>query len=212
MGSGALAVASLAGQEAAVSIGQDVLLFGNPYLSLVFDVVVAGASGWAWQQEQLTREQNVQRIWEEVQRRRSGGATTGANRSQRRVKAKVQSKSKEKLGFSQTPAPPPPPPLPSPPPPPSPAPSPSGGLMEQAKGMFAEANAMGRASALKLNSELEERGVLPALEPPSELEAEAKAEASVAPEDVNGQTGGGTDVAKSKKRSKKGGKKKSKRR
>jgi len=156
--SGGLAIGALAGQPSALAIAPDVLLFGNPYLSLLTDSVVIGLSAWAWQQEQLTREQNVARIWEEVQRRRGqgGGAPSGVNRSQRRMKSKDAAKSeKKKAGFERRP----------PPPPQEAAPTESGGsaggLMGQAKSFMAEANALGRANALQLNSELEARGILP---------------------------------------------------
>ncbi|KAL1526204.1 hypothetical protein AB1Y20_014930 [Prymnesium parvum] len=195
--SGGLAIGALAGQPSALAIAPDVLLFGNPYLSLLTDSVVIGLSAWAWQQEQLTREQNVARIWEEVQRRRGqgGGAPSGVNRSQRRMKSKDAAKSeKKKAGFERRP----------PPPPQEAAPTESGGsaggLMGQAKSFMAEANALGRANALQLNSELEARGILPKVV----AEDGASTSMSEAEEVQSEQQAGTTDqddaLAKSKKK------------
>ena len=169
--SAGLSVASLTGQLDST----DVLLFNNPILTLLVDVVIGGTSAWAWQQEEATRVANVERIWDEVQRRRSGGGRPGTNRSQRR--AKVPGSTARPASFtggggfsSDSPPPPPPPPrsLAPPSPPPSPPPADAtdgGGLFAKAKDFFDEANELGRAQALSLNAQLEDAGVLPPVSP-----------------------------------------------
>lgn len=209
-----LGVCSLAGVEGLAELGDNVLLFGNPFLTLLVDVGLAGTAGLTWQQEQATREANVARIWEEVQRRRKGGAKSGENRSQKRARKKPGAA--KPVGMAPVAAAPPASAPPAPPPPASPPPgSAFGGLAAKASSFFDEANAMGRASALELNAQLEERGVLPKLEAdgggevgsgaaePSGGDVEAAPPAS--PSDL---AGGRPSAAKGKR--KKGGKKKRK--
>ena len=193
LGSGVLSAAVLAGQPDAMGL-RDLVLFDNPIISLLVDVIIGGACAWAWQQEQLTKEQNIQRIWEEVQRRRAGGAKSGANRSQRRSKSQAESRPVQFTGgggfSSPSPPPPAPPPPPSPPPPPTeqPAAAPAdGGLFGKVNAFFEEANELGRTNALALNAQLEDAGVLPVINPPSasgasgEVSGEASGEASASP-------------------------------
>lgn len=144
-------------------LADSVLLFNNPYISLLVDVVLGGTCAWAWQQELATRDENVARIWEEVQqRRRTGGRPTGsgANRFERRARAKedaAASKTAKGFGSSTGATPPSPPPTPPPPTPPSPqaADSAAPGLFSGVQGFFDEANALAKANAIALNDELE---------------------------------------------------------
>ena len=181
--SGVTAVASLAG-----SGNSDVLLFGNPILTLLADTLVGGSCAWALQQELKTRDENIARIWEEVQRRRRGGAKSGANRSQRRAKkppagARVAGSS---AGFTGGGAMPSSPPKSSSPPPATPPGAGGGdepsGLLAGVQQFFDEANEMGKAQAQVLNSKLEAAGVLEPLGasapvsaplPPSQVEGDA---------------------------------------
>ena len=61
--SGVVSLASLLG----ITHDFDAILpFDNAILSLVIDSAIGGSCAWAWQQEQKTKEQNIERIWEEV--------------------------------------------------------------------------------------------------------------------------------------------------
>jgi len=158
---GGLAVASLAGQE----IGQDVLLFGSPFLTLGASTIIGGTGAWAWNEEQKTKRQNIARIWEEVQLRRRGGGGapgSGANRSQRRAKkVPVAGGAMPGAGgFGQAPSAPTLAPKSPPSPPPTEPEQPGGGLFAGVQSFFDEANAMGKAQAVNLNAQLEDAGVL----------------------------------------------------
>ena len=189
---GIIAGGNLANVQEAVNL-RDLILFDNPVLTLAIDTVIGGISAWSIQQELETKEKNIQRIWEEVQRRRSGGAASGANRSQRRAK-KVEAPKPMFTGgdgFSTPPSPPPskkaPKPSPAPPtqPPPS-APAPpaaaptdgglAGGLFGKAKSFLDEANELGKTQALALNAQLEDKGVLPPIGAPPPAAPAAPAE------------------------------------
>ena len=74
--SGVLDIATISGAVDTSALAP-LILFDNPTLSLVINFAVGSTCAWAWQQEQETKRQNVQRIWDEVQRRRNGGAASG---------------------------------------------------------------------------------------------------------------------------------------
>ena len=154
LGSGVLSFAVLTGGAEASPI----VLFDNPILSLLVDLVIGGSCAWAIQQELKTKAENTQRIWEEVQRRRAGGAASGANRSQRRAKKVVDTRPPQFTGgggfATPSPSPPPPPPLAAPTPAAADAASSDGGggwfesltsaLPAGAKDLLEEANALGK--------------------------------------------------------------------
>ena len=78
---GALAVAtgviylgSALGFEAVDDLADALVPFDNLYLGLAVDGGVITTCVWLWRQEETTREENVQRIWAEVQRRRAAPA------------------------------------------------------------------------------------------------------------------------------------------
>ena len=165
--SAAVAAGSLAGNEQAAALAEDVLPFGSAPLSLLLDAGVGWACLWVYAQEMQTRDENLDRIWTELQQRRAAAA--GANRAERRAK-KV---ARERVftgggGFAASP-PPPPPPAPasslSPPSAGAASEQDGSGLLASVKDFWSEANELGRAGALNLNAQLEEQGVLPALEP-----------------------------------------------
>ena len=207
--SAGLSVVALGGQSGL----DDLVLFGNPLISLFVDIVIGGSCAWAWQQEQQTKEQNIERIWAEVKRRRSGGAASGANRAQRRGASKQQQQVRQAGAGGFASAPPPPPQFlykDTPPPPPPPPPEASAPPAEQAGGlgglfdgitggvrdMFEEANAMGKASAYDLNSKLEDAGVLPPIEQTSgpgggESGGAPQAAEEAVPPATSGSDGGG---------------------
>ena len=142
--SAGLAIATMTGDEAFIS--SDVLLFGNPILTLAVDVIIGGTSGWAWQQEQRIKRENIARIWEEVQRRRTGGGKPGSNRSQRRAKkVAVRDPVAGMGGFSS----PPTPPASAKAPPSTPSPQPSSRILGGIEEFFNEANELGE---LRLSS------------------------------------------------------------
>ena len=158
--SGILSFAVLIKQPDAMQF-QDLVLFDNPVLSLVLDVVIGGACAWSIQQELETKEKNTQRIWEEVQRRRSGGAASGENRSQRRAKKMAAPPPPMFTGGGGFAPSPPSPPLASSPAPTAPsassAPAPAsadGGFFAGAKNFFEEANEMGKAGAIQVRRAL----------------------------------------------------------
>ena len=68
--SGVLSAAVLAGQEDALKLA-DLVLFDNAIASLAINVVIGSTCAWAFQQELATKEANIERIWQEVKRRRS---------------------------------------------------------------------------------------------------------------------------------------------
>ncbi|KOO53735.1 hypothetical protein Ctob_013246 [Chrysochromulina tobinii] len=187
------AIATLSGQY---EFG-DVMLFGSPVVTLVVDVLVGGTSAWAWQQEQKTKRENIARIWEEVKRRRTGGATEGANRLQRRAK-KVLVPGGAMPGAAEEPA--------------TVTGADSGGLFANARAFLEEANALGKAQAISLNAQLEDAGVLPPVAPrppaPTTMDVPAPA-AEVAPAGapLDGAVGARTPA---KGKAKKGGSKKKK--
>ena len=224
LGSGILSFNVLTGNPDAQNL-RDLVLFDNPIISLLVDIIIGGTCAWAFQQEIKTRDENQRRIWEEVKRRRAGGAASGANRSQRRAKKVVDTRKAQFTGGGGFNSPPPPPPAPPPPPPPAAPPMADAaegggeGLFEKAKSFFEEANEMGKASALVLNAQLEEKGVLsPIAQPVPKEEAEevavaeapapatevVQADAAVAsaPPKAKGAAGG-KGKKKRKKRSKK---------
>jgi len=216
--------ASLAGNEAVTEIAEVVAPFGNDIAGVVIDLPIAATCAWAVQQEFVTRDANRQKIFEEVQRRVGGRrpgparAQDGPNRFERRAGKREKGRSGEKdRGFAPRPTEAAPPaPLPAPPPaPPLAAPPEARPEAEAApSGMAAlwqEANALGRAQALVLNGELEQRGVLQPL---------AAAEVDGAAPEVEGQpavapsvaTAGGEEMApaaSTRKTGKKGARKKS---
>ena len=218
------AIATLSGQY---DFG-DVMLFGSPVVTLVVDVLVGGTSAWAWQQEQKTKRENIARIWEEVKRRRTGGATEGANRLQRRAKkvlvpggampgaggfgaqprsAPARPKAAAPSAAPRVPAAAPPAEEPA-----TVTGADSGGLFAGARAFLEEANALGKAQAISLNAQLEDAGVLPPVAPrppaPTTMDVPAPA-AEVAPAGapLDGAVGARTPA---KGKAKKGGSKKKK--
>jgi len=172
--SGVLDIATISGAVDTSALAP-LILFDNPTLSLVINFAVGSTCAWAWQQEQETKRQNVQRIWDEVQRRRNGGAASGANRAQRRAKKVAVPAappgaagfgalaSEKRDGRTASPAPPTTPPSPPPaatPPTPAGTPNQDSGIFGGVKSFFDEANAIGKAQAITLNSKLEDAGVL----------------------------------------------------
>jgi len=165
--SAALTIASLSGL---LEGGEDVYLFGSPKLTLLTDGIIGWTSVWAYQEEQRTKQENIARIWEQVQQRAADGKRKKANRSQRRAK-KVEVSAAlrgevpiidSSIADSPTgPSPPPEPPSPATTPEPSSPPPGLGGLLS----FFAEANAIGRSQAVWLNKQLEDAGVLPPINP-----------------------------------------------
>lgn len=136
---------------------------------------------WLWQQESTTRDENILRIWEEVQRRREQGYKKSSGK-QGFTKKKKASRSMAKqaagaTGFASSVAAPAAPAEPAAPAAPAPAPAAAapqekteadaaaapGGLGKMWNDLYDQADALGRAQALTLNSALEERGVLPKL-------------------------------------------------
>ena len=178
--SGGLAIAGLTGQYD----NPDVLLFGNAFVTLAADIIVGGTSAWALQQEERTKRENVDRIWQEVKRRRTGGAASGSNRSQRRAK-KVEVAGGAMPGAGGFGAASPPRPAPRPPPAPrAPPPNPpaatkedvsadDGGLFAGVNAFMDEGNELGKAGAINLNAQLEDAGVLPPVVPSGAAEAAA---------------------------------------
>ena len=144
------------------------------------DAGVLATCYWLWQQESSTRDENILRIWEEVQRRREQGYKKDSGK-QGFTKKKKASRSMAKpaaagaAGFASSSAAPAPPAAPA-----APASAPAaaapqeaddaeataapGGLGKMWNDLYDQADALGRAQALTLNSALEERGVLPKLE------------------------------------------------
>eukprot|EP00965_Chrysotila_dentata_P101763 3359727-Pleurochrysis_carterae.AAC.8 len=186
--SGLLCAFAISGQPDALDLAEDLLPFGNPYISLVGDVAIGGTCVWAFQQELQTREQNVQRIWEEVQRRKQGGgvpAKGGGNRSNRRATGVAKSAKSAKIQMQPRAKPASPAPASessSPPPPPAPAAAPpaeGSGLFKQAQSFLDEANNLARAQAIQLNDDLEKRGMLPQIEKQPQSES---AESSSSPQ------------------------------
>jgi len=189
--SAVLTIASLSGQME----GEDMYLFGDPKLTLLTDLIIGGTSVWAYREEQRTKQENIVRIWEEVQQRGAGGVKKNANRSQRRAKkVAVSTALRGELPIFESsiadtptgPSPPPEPPSPATTPEPS-SPLPGLGLV----GFFAEANAMGRSMALGLNKQLEDAGVLPPINPAggaeqASPEPDAAARPAAASADVRG--------------------------
>ena len=223
--SGVLSAAVLAGQPDAISL-RDLVLFDNPILSLLLDVVIGSTCAWAIQQELKTRDENIQRIWEEVQRRRAGGAKSGANRSQRRAKKAVDSRPVQFTGgggFAPPPLPPPAPAVASPPPaaptPPAATDAQGGGVLGGVKAFFEEANELGRAQAFALNAQLEDAGVIAPISSQPDALSSADALPDVRPASTPATQGAGraapdaaetsgTRSAPSPKRKAKGGSKK----
>jgi len=161
--SAVLSIAAASGQAQARTMADAVLPFGNEYLSLAADAIIIGGCGWTWNEEMQTRERNIERIWEEVQRRR--GSASGVNRQDRRSKAKF----KKSKGFGDSPRDSSATTTPVLPPPSLSSGSTRGvmksaGVMKQAKSFFDEANAMAKAQAIQLNADLEARGVLAPLD------------------------------------------------
>lgn len=218
------AIATLSGQY---EFG-DVMLFGSPVVTLVVDVLVGGTSAWAWQQEQKTKRENIARIWEEVKRRRTGGAAEGANRLQRRAKkvlvpggampgaggfgaqprsAPARPKAAAPSAAPRVPAAAPPAEEPA-----TVTGADSGGLFAGARAFLEDANALGKAQAISLNAQLEDAGVLPPVAPrppaPTTMDVPAAA-AEVAPAGapLDGAVGARTPA---KGKAKKGGSKKKK--
>lgn len=228
--SAALSASVMAGQPDALKY-RDLVLFDNPPLSLIVDVVIAGSTAWAIAQEEKTKKENIQRIWEEVQRRRSGVSPTaaGGNRSQRRAKKVAVPASPGPFAGGFDPAasaraPPPPKPKPKPPPPPSAAPSAPNGVLGAARDFFDEANALGKAQAIALNTQLEDAGVLPSTTPTgadnvgapdATLEPDAGAKATAIAQDASVSANTGTSnnrKPKGKKNKKAGASKRKKQR
>jgi hypothetical protein len=183
--SAALCVATLAGQPQAAALAENLLPFGNAPVSLAVNVVLCGTCGWVYQQELQTREQNILRIWDEVQRRKAAAGRPGKKGKQKRALAKTPAELRQQAkqqgaapSSGASPAPPPAPPAPSP------QAAEPGFLEKLSSSSFMEqANAMAQAHAMSLNDALEERGILPTLDRPSESaapprEAEGKAAAA----------------------------------
>ncbi len=174
-GSAALCLATLADADGARELADNILPFGNEYLSLVGTSAILAGCAWAWGEEEKTRQANIQRIFEEVQRRKANGDLTrpvpadkGAKKKKKKSrlqnKTPAQARALQRASAAQSEAAP------------AkgksaqadeglraaaPSPSAAGGLVGD---FFAEANALARAQALSLNDALEERGVLPKLD------------------------------------------------
>lgn len=190
--SAALCVATIAGQPQAAELAENMLPFGNAPVSLAVNLVLCGTCGWVYQQELQTREQNILRIWDEVQRRRSTAGESGKNRKQKRAPAKTPAELRQQArqqgattSFQASPLPPPPPP-----PTAASLQADEPGFLEKltSSPFMQEANAMAKVQAMSLNAALEERGVLQTLDRPSESgvppdEAKEQAAASV-PDDT----------------------------
>jgi hypothetical protein len=192
---GALAVAtgviylgSALGFEAVDDLADALVPFDNLYLGLAVDGGVITTCVWLWRQEETTREENVQRIWAEVQRRRAApakGKKEVGFKKKRKASRPGAATAASSSGFGSSPAPPEaaaaappaaPPPPPPPPPPAAPPPEPpAGGFQKMWDEMYEQADSLGRAQALSLNSALEDRGVLPKLQTPEEGSASAAA-------------------------------------
>jgi hypothetical protein len=193
--SAALCVATIAGQPQAAELAENVLPFGNVPVSLAVNLVLCGTCGWVYKEELQTREQNILRIWDEVQRRKSAAGRPEKNKKQKRAPAKTPAELRQQAkqqGFSasfQASLVPP-----SPPPPPPPAASPQadqpGFLEKLASSPFMEqANAMAKVQAMSVNAALEERGVLPTLQRPSGSGVPpGEADGQAAATDAEGQT------------------------
>ena len=111
--------------------------FDNLYLGIAVDGGVIATCVWLWKQELNTREENVQRIWAEVQRRRN--SPKASKKEQGFTKKRKASRGSAKrdappargagsgaAGFgSSSVAPPPAPPTPPTPPAPPAAPTPA---------------------------------------------------------------------------------------
>lgn len=155
--SAGLCVATLLGQPQAAAMA--VLPFGNAPLSLGVNVAIGGACAWVWQQEMLTREQNVLRIWEEVQRRKAAAAP--GKKQPKLAKTPAELRSRGAAPFAPAPVAPAPSQQT-----PSLQPASEKGLLERVVGssFIEQANAMARVQAMSLNGALEARGVLPPIE------------------------------------------------
>ena len=67
---GVVYLAAAAGIGAVEDLAEALVPFDNLYLGIAVDGGVIATCVWLWKQELNTREENVQRIWAEVQRRR----------------------------------------------------------------------------------------------------------------------------------------------
>ena len=68
---GVVYLAAAAGIAAVEDLAEALVPFDNLYLGIAVDGGVIATCVWLWKQELNTREENVQRIWAEVQRRRN---------------------------------------------------------------------------------------------------------------------------------------------
>ena len=68
---GGVYLAAAAGIGAVDELADALVPFDNLYLGIALDGGVIATCVWLWRQELNTREENVQRIWAEVQRRRT---------------------------------------------------------------------------------------------------------------------------------------------
>jgi len=193
--SAGLCVATLTGQPWAAEIAENVLPFGNAPVSLAVNVVLSGTCVWVYQQELETREQNIQRIWEEVQRRKAQGGVSGKAKKRNKTPAQLR----QPQGFVPARSPPPPPS----PPPPAPPPAVAPGFFERlgSSQFMEEANAMARVQAMSLNDALEEKGVLSPVERAGRGEGEGtEGAASTEPEGGAAPQGAAPKKKKSKKK------------
>ena len=164
--SAAISTAHLAHFQPADSIQASILPVDNEILSLTAAIVILASCNYVWVQEQKNREENVQRIWEEVKKRKmkqaksekSNVRSKRPNKTQAQARRERSSKSRaenraraedraqaEAVEWRDVPSP----------------------TVEKStvspalSDFFAEANALARAQAMQLNSALEDQGVLP---------------------------------------------------
>ena len=134
---GVVYLAAAAGIGAVEDLAEALVPFDNLYLGIAVDGGVIATCVWLWKQELNTREENVQRIWAEVQRRRN--SPKASKKEQGFTKKRKASRGSAKrdappargagsgaAGFgSSSVAPPPAPPMPPAPPAPPAAPTPA---------------------------------------------------------------------------------------
>jgi len=201
---GVVYLAAAVGIGAVDELAEALVPFDNLYLGIALDGGVIATCVWLWRQELNTREENVQRIWAEVQRRRNSPKGSKAGRKEegftKKRKASRGSAKRDAppargagagaagFGSSAVPAPAPPE-LPAAPPPAAEIGPPPGGFQKMWGELYDQADSMGRAQAVSLNSALEERGVLPTI-----LPAEGSATGSGAAEG-SAADGGATEGA-----------------
>ena len=132
---GVVYLAAAAGIGAVDELAEALVPFDNLYLGIAVDGGVIATCVWLWKQELNTREENVQRIWAEVQRRRNSPKASkkeegftkkrkASRGSAKRDAPPARGASSGASGFGSSAVPPPAPP-PRPPPAPPAAPTPA---------------------------------------------------------------------------------------